>query len=377
MYQDAVALLPGFLGFGHFGGFYYFADRVASTLRGALESEAGRSIPVIPFSTLPTTALQGRQEYLLGALTRLDKILDGVERFHLVGHSAGGVDAYLLTQDQPFGGGPADPREVRKRIRSVITISAPHYGTGLANTDFAQFLGNPLAHMSGLPTIGKAIFDVLRSAPNEPSLPTTVASAFSDWRQSFAFLGQVLQHRELIQALRPERMAELQSRCKPDPNVHAKLTCFVTATPAPEDHSKSDPLYRDLYELTARGVSSLAPVPKEALRVLEAARDGKIIKALETSTIVSIPPVMNDGIVTAACQMVHPDRPEEFGGLVIADHGDVVGHYPRVDPLSSPEGGPDGRKTINAGLFHSGAGFRDDQFFELYRRVAERIRDAM
>ena len=143
MYQDAVALLPGFLGFGHFGGFYYFADRVASALRGALELEGGRSIPVIPFSTLPTTALQGRQEYLVGALTRLDTILGGVERFHLVGHSAGGVDAFLLTQDQPFGGSPADPREVRRRIRSVITIAAPHYGTGLANTDSRPVLGKP------------------------------------------------------------------------------------------------------------------------------------------------------------------------------------------------------------------------------------------
>jgi len=376
MYQDAVALLPGFLGFGHFGGFYYFADRVAATLRGALEIEAGRSIPVIPLSTLPAAALPGRQEYLLGALTRVDTILGGVERFHLVGHSAGGVDAFLLTQDQPFGGGPGDPREVRKRIRSVITIAAPHYGTGLANTDLAQFLGNPLAHMSGLPSIGKTIVDVLRSAPNEPNLPTTVAGALQDWRQSFSFLGQVLQHREIIQALRPERMAELQARCKPDPKVNAKLTCFVTGTPPPEDHSKSDALYRDLYELTARGVSSLGPVPKDALRVLEHARDGKIIKAPEMGTVVSIPPVMNDGIVTSACQMVHPDRADEFGGLVMADHGDVLGHYPRVDPLSSLAGGSESRKTINVGLFQSGVAFRDDQFFELYRRVAARILDA-
>ena len=116
--------------------------------------------------------------------------------------------------------------------------------------------------MSGLPTIGRAIFDVLRSAPNEPTFPTTVAGALQDWRQSFAFLGQVLQHRELIQALRPERMAELQSRCKPDPRVNAKLTCFVTATPPPEDNSKSDALYRDLYELTARACRASPPCPQ-------------------------------------------------------------------------------------------------------------------
>src|SRR5712672_2475423 len=120
MYQDVVALLPGFLGFGHFGGFYYFADRVASTLRGALEFETRQSIPVIPFSTLPTSGLLGRPEFLLGTLARLDAELGGVGRFHLVGHSAGGVDAYLLIQQSPFGGTPADPRGIRKRIRSVI-----------------------------------------------------------------------------------------------------------------------------------------------------------------------------------------------------------------------------------------------------------------
>jgi hypothetical protein len=120
----------------------------------------------------------------------------------------------------------------------------------------------------------------------------------------------------------------------------------------------------------------LGAVPTEALHVLEQARDGKLIEAPEIGTIASIPPVMNDGIVTSACQMVHPDRSDEFGGLVIADHGDVLGHYPRVDPLSTGEGGSDGKKTINPGLFHSGATFRDDQFFQLYRRVAECIRDS-
>jgi hypothetical protein len=60
--------------------------------------------------------------------------------------------------------------------------------------------------------------------------------------------------------------------------------------------------------------------------------------------------------------------PEELGGVVLADHGDVLGHYPRVDPLAR-----DMRKAIHPGLFHSGAGFRDDEFFGLFRRVASCI----
>jgi len=34
---DVVALVPGFLGFTRFGGFYYFADRLIGVLRGLLE----------------------------------------------------------------------------------------------------------------------------------------------------------------------------------------------------------------------------------------------------------------------------------------------------------------------------------------------------
>jgi hypothetical protein len=58
-----------------------------------------------------------------------------------------------------------------------------------------------------------------------------------------------------------------------------------------------------------------------------------------------------------------------FGGCVVADHADVIGHYDRRDPLSL---GPDGKtRPINDGFFRSGAGFGDDQFFKLYERVAD------
>jgi hypothetical protein len=252
-----------------------------------------------------------------------------------------------------------------------VTIGSPHHGTGLADTDFAQFLANPLAHMNGLPALGKAVLDVLRSAPGEPELPASVTGALLDWRQTFTFLGQVLQQRDLIQALRPERMAELQSRCKPDPEVSAKLICFVTATPTPGgDLTKTDALYRDLYGLTAKGSKDLGIVPREAERLLGTIGEDKIVKSPEAPWP-TFDDTTNDGIVTSLCQIARPHIPEEFGGLVVADHGDVLGHYPRVDPLST-----DAKRTIHPGLFQSGCGFRDDQFFELYRRIAVCIRDA-
>ena len=74
---------------------------------------------------------------------------------------------------------------------------------------------------------------------------------------------------------------------------------------------------------------------------------------------------INDGIVNTARQIVEPDR-RQLGGIVVADHGDVLGHYDRCDALV-------GGKSLNAGLFHSGAHFGDDQFFALYERVAAAI----
>jgi hypothetical protein len=75
---------------------------------------------------------------------------------------------------------------------------------------------------------------------------------------------------------------------------------------------------------------------------------------------------LNDGVVNTIRQVVDPDDRSQVGGFVVADHADVLGHYDRQDSLI--EGTP-----YNAGLFHSGAGFGDDEFFKLYRRVAEAI----
>src|SRR5438309_11763433 len=93
---DVIVLVPGFLGFSRFGGFYYFADRLVAVLRALLEEEVERPVAVVPCTVLPTNALADRQGDLLHYLHRLsaEKLKD-VERLHLVGHSTGGVDAQL------------------------------------------------------------------------------------------------------------------------------------------------------------------------------------------------------------------------------------------------------------------------------------------
>ena|SRR5437667_1581862 len=72
----------------------------------------------------------------------------------------------------------------------------------------------------------------------------------------------------------------------------------------------------------------------------------------------TISSTLNDGVVNTVRQIVNPGGREEVGGLVVADHAEVLGHYDRLDALI-------GGKSYNTGLFHSGVAFGDDEFFGL------------
>ncbi len=56
--------------------------------------------------------------------------------------------------------------------------------------------------------------------------------------------------------------------------------------------------------------------------------------------------------------MLNPSDASQFGGFVVADHVDVLGHHDRVDALIEGD-------LLDAGLLHSGAGSGDDPFYEL------------
>jgi alpha-beta hydrolase superfamily lysophospholipase len=87
-------------------------------------------------TTVPAGILAERQKFLLSRMTHADRILAHPARYHLVGHSAGGVEAELLRAESPLketAWTDIDPDGVRARI-ATITISSPHYGTYLADS---------------------------------------------------------------------------------------------------------------------------------------------------------------------------------------------------------------------------------------------------
>jgi len=363
---DVVVLVPGFLGFTRFGGFYYFADRLIAVLRGLLEEPLGYGVPVIPVTTFPTDSLRKRQKGLLQELEGSCKKLSGVERIHLIGHSTGGVDAQLLACTQPLYGDVWDKKAsiVRKKIKAVVTISAPHYGTGLADSRLARWGENPLRHPTAILPEIRTLGDLLALIPRDLAAAAGIELAAPN--DVLKFMWQVARSRKLIDDLKPKNMEAVRKRLAPDPDI--ALTCFVSGTVPRDDRTRpSDPFFRDMYGLT-QGSEDVSPVVAKCSRFLSelVEKHPELVIRSDESKMSTLSPTLNDGVVNTVRQMVNPDQPGEIGGFVVADHADVLGHYDRQDALI-------GGKPYNAGLFHSGAAFGDDEFFKLYRQVVQAI----
>jgi pimeloyl-ACP methyl ester carboxylesterase len=368
---DVVVLVPGFLGFARLGGFYYFADRLVAVLRGLLEEALGYPVPVVPCRPLPTHALHERQNDLMAYLYRFaTEKVHGAERIHLVGHSTGGVDAQLLTCTKRVDGSDwsEEVNVVRRKVASVVTISAPHYGTGLADSWLAYLGENRLVpRISVVPEAIKLAYHLLWLLPREA--PAVARLQLAHPRDVIAFLAQVAFHRELIADLRPSHMEQVRKELTPEKGI--ALSCFVTAVePRVGGGRTSDAFFTDMYGLTKGEEATATAKPIAACRRLLTwvikTQPGLVIRSDKGEVPTSIAPSLNDGVVNTVRQLVNPDDPTEVAGFVIADHADVLGHYDRQDALI--EGPP-----YNAGLFHSGAGFGDTEFFMLYRRVAQAI----
>jgi hypothetical protein len=365
--ENAVLLIPGFLGFGRLGNFYYFADRVAACLRGAAESAFGTPTPVMGVSTVPAGSLAERQKFLLSVMTHADRVLARPARYHLVGHSAGGVDAELLRAESPLGDTPwtdIDPDGVRARIATITTISSPHYGTYLADSGVVGLLRNPFQHLTSIPQASAIAFQLLKLAIDRPVIHEALIAGVQGWSDSARLVMSLLTDEKLLKDLRPDSMEK--ARQDRPPVLQVPVTCFVTAIPTKPVVSegkvrKADDLIECLERLTGDVRGSLPPPAEENLSLLNAF-PGPVVRN-PAAEVPAFDESTSDGVVNAMTQILRSPG-ARAGGIVLADHGDVIGHYDRQDPLTN--GTP-----INDGIFRSGSGFGDDQFFALYREVSK------
>ncbi len=357
VHEDVVVLVPGFLGFSLIGHFPYFADRVPATLAGLLCERWGRDISLVPASTVPTGSLRARVQELGRFLARLESL--GAKRLYLAGHSTGGVDAQLLGCTAPFWGGAWEPAvaSARQKIQSVVTISAPHHGTCLVASRVVQFLSHPRA--SELGAFLKALSPLVSLAGKDVTqIGSILELAPQQWPDVWRFLYSVLRHHELLEELRPEAMAVLRASVTADPRI--ALTCFATGADVQLGPDRtSDGFYVELHGF---GVDEAPSAQVRAnLARLSDAPASLWIHSPETPAL-RVTPNSNDGVVNTARQILDG---AEIGGVAVADHADVLGDYDRVDIATG--------QPMNTGIFRSGAEFGDDQFVELYRRVARAL----
>jgi triacylglycerol lipase len=161
-----VILVPGFAGFGALGTLSYF-----SGVREVLTAEfhrRGLRANIVEVAVLPTASIRHRAARVLETLARIAAAEEGP--LHLIAHSTGGLDARLAIA--PTASLPASVRfNLYDRICTLVTVSAPHFGTPLASF-FSSAMGYPLL---------RVIASLSISALEKGRLPLAAAIHLGKW----------------------------------------------------------------------------------------------------------------------------------------------------------------------------------------------------
>jgi triacylglycerol lipase len=200
MNQHHVVLVPGFFGFGSLGELTYFVG-VREALERAFE-RLSLDVDVVEVPTLPTASIRHRAARVHETLAQVAQNSPGP--IHIVGHSTGGLDARLAIT--PTASLPTTTKfYAYEQLRTLVTISTPHFGTPLASF-FGSAAGYPLLRL-----IAALLIVILRHG----HLPLRLSLRLASWvvraddvlgfKQTIA--DQLF--RDVIADFSPERRAEL------------------------------------------------------------------------------------------------------------------------------------------------------------------------
>jgi triacylglycerol lipase len=341
MSQHHVILVPGFFGFGSLGELTYFVG-----VREALERAFQRfslNVNVVEVPTLPTASIRHRAARVHETLAQVAEEYEGP--IHVVGHSTGGLDARLAIT--PTSSLPATKKfRQHERLRTLVTISTPHFGTPLASF-FGSAAGYPLLRLCSrlitsvlehghLPVgFGLRLGGWIVRHDDRIGFKRTLAddffgrviADFSPERRAelIAFIEGVSNDQSLIFQLTPAG-CDLLNASTADPSTLRYGSVVCSARPPTIGNVlafKHDPytqgmhaLYAALHRIAgfARSAQLPDPVPEQRV-VLERAFGSFPDRS------------WSDGIVPTLSQIwgevIHATR---------ADHLDVVGHYGSLRP---------------------------------------------
>ena len=361
-----VVLVPGFFGFANLGDFTYFGH--VRDLLTELGPTLGIDGEVEVVRTEPTASLPRRAALVCEAMSALLDRSPG--RISLVGHSSGGLDARLVVTPGVALPTGADVERCARAVRAVVTVSAPHHGTPLAQA-FSSLLGQQALRLLSLITIhalrtGRLpITAVLklaqlvrfRKAPPSGVLDQLYQQLLADFsgerRKSVeTFLADVRTDQGLVGQLTPAGMELFNASAEDRPGL--PYGCVVTQARPPGLKSLwaagFDPYAQSTHALFVGLQRFAAGSPRDARARLPEAATAVLRRAYGR-----IPsPAANDGIVPTLSQ-VH--------GKVLhaawADHHDVLGHF------NAPTHVPP-----HFDWMASGSGFTRERFEALWEDVA-------
>lgn len=371
MTQHKIYLIPGIFGFASLGGIGYFR-RVRESLADVF-ARRGHEVEIIDVKALPTASVRHRARRVLRTIAETGGLDEGVH-VHLVAHSLGALDARLVACPNSL----LDMEEIREKLsanlKTVVSVSGPHYGTPLANFFTTMYGKNllyvvtlliivglwrrPITLLGGFMSAVGKVNDLLgldetlvRQITNE-LLRDFNPAAQAEVRQ---FLRSILEDQGAIIQATPEGMDIFNATTPDNPNV--RYVSYATAAPPPVEVIKririkhlltplNKVLYGLLWTLTAR--------PHAGYPYHPAIRSDELITRRPLPF--TITDTTSDGVVPTLSQIWG-----EFRGVVRADHLDVIGHYLR-GPFDEENG---------ADWFGSGAKFDRDDFQWLWEDVAD------
>ncbi len=361
-----IVLVPGLFGFARLGGFDYFTHVEEALASRFLQH--GADCEFVLVSSPPTGSIVHRTQVLMDAVQRACS--DDAGAIHLVGHSTGGLDARLLASPTAR----PDLPDWFDRVRTVTSISTPHYGTPLAYF-FTTMAGTRLLEALSLLT-----YMTLRAGGPPLTILTPVIASLGRLDQALgieikaldraidlllSFLGEEGQTevREWFDGIRydqgaiiqltPESMDIFNAGVENNPKV--RYGCVATRMPPPGPmrllknlrspiNALSAAVFSTLYVGAGR-TSKVYPPPSPTPEVRE---------YLEKKLDLKLNNSLNDGLV--------PTMSMIWGDILwagTADHLDVLGHF------------HGDRDSSHTDWLVSGAGFREADFDEAMDAVAE------
>jgi hypothetical protein len=385
--RHRLYLTPGMFGFGRLATYDYFAH-VSRALRDRFR-EGGVELETHVVDVAPTASIRRRATRLAELVSATCGSSDAGP-LHILGHSTGGLDARLVAS--PSARLPIDAEKLTwlPRLRSITTMSTPHFGTPLASF-FATVSGQrilyavsaltfialsvgapPLAAASALVVaigqLDRAVLGMELRILDRTTDALMKALEPAQSREVRDFLDAISKDQGAMVQLMPEAMDLFQSGVEDRPGV--RYQCTVAAAPPPTAgrlaramlspwRAISSTLFTTLYGITSRIDENYPCAPPDADAQLRA-----LFASMPT-------PRASDGVV--------PTRSQLWGEVVwsgAADHLDVLGHFTAAVP---PEIASQpfwtrlfARKAdaVHVDWLTSGANFDETQFAKLMAAIA-------